>query len=375
MIALMTILYVALIWLVFSIFKVRPRPWPIAAFAALGVLLIGGIVVLWLLAAPLSHRAVVTRFVVQIVPYVKGQVTSIPAQPNAPLAKGDVLYKIDPAPYQHQVDQLTAQLQAAKSGVLQAEAAVRMAHAAVGKAQADVNLSKSTLEMDQELRRQDPGSVSKLKLDQDQARVGVGEAELQQAQAGVDQAQSALAGAKATVTSTAAQLATAQFNLQECTVTAPADGFITDWQIREGTFVVPLPLAAAGTFVDTSATTIVASFPAQQLIHVQPEQKVELAFKSHPGHLFLGKVAEIIAASGEGQFAPGGKLPSAATIGSPGYLAVKIRLDDADVARHLAMGTPATVAIYTNWGRPFAMISKVAVRMQKWLYYLPLPSN
>ena len=39
----------------------------------------------------------------------------------------------------------------------------------------------------------------------------------------------------------------------------------------------------------------------------------------------------------------------------------------------LALGTPATVAIYTDWGKPFAMISKAAVRMAKRLYFLPLP--
>ena len=98
-----------------------------------------------------------------------------------------------------------------------------------------------------------------------------------------------------------------------------------------------------------------------------------MAFKSRPGQLFQGKVENIIEATGEGQFAPGGKLPSAAQVGSPGFLAVKIRLDDEEQAAALALGTPAAVAIYTDWGKPFAMISKVAIRMQKWLYFLPLP--
>ena len=72
---------------------------------------------------------------------------------------------------------------------------------------------------------------------------------------------------------------------------------------------------------------------------------------------------------------PGGKLPSAAQVGSPGFLAVKIRLDDGEQAAALALGTPAAVTIYTGWGKPFALISKVAIRMQKWLYFLPLPSK
>ena len=82
MIALITILYVATIVLVFKVFKVPPRPWPIAFFVVAGVILVGAIVVIWTLAAPISQRAVVTRYVVQIVPWVKGKVLSIPARPE-----------------------------------------------------------------------------------------------------------------------------------------------------------------------------------------------------------------------------------------------------------------------------------------------------
>ena len=138
-------------------------------------------------------------------------------------------------------------------------------------------------------------------------------------------------------------------------------------------WLIPFPRPHVGTFIDTSETFIVASFAAEELIHVQPGQDVELAFKSRPGQLFHGKVEDIIEATGEGQFAPGGKLPSAAQVGSPGFLAVKILLDDKEQAAALALGTPATVAIYTGWGKPFALICKVAIRMQKWLYFLPLP--
>ena len=38
----------------------------------------------------------------------------------------------------------------------------------------------------------------------------------------------------------------------------------------------------------------------------------------------------------------------------------------------LKVGTPGAVAICTDRGKPFQTISKVTIRMQKWLYYLPL---
>ena len=198
-------------------------------------------------------------------------------------------------------------------------------------------------------------------------------ATLEVAQATVAQARSSVASAKETVVSIEAQLKSAQFNLAECSARAPADGFITNWQIREGTFVTDMPFAAAGTFVDTSETRIAAALSAQMLIHVKPGQDVELAFKSRPGQLFRGRVDDVIQASGEGQFTTGGKLPSSASIGSPGFLAVKISLDDSSLGDELAMGTPGAVAIYTDWGKPFAMISKVTIRLKKWTYFLPVP--
>jgi membrane fusion protein (multidrug efflux system) len=125
MIAFLTIIYVVAVVVLFKVLGVKPRPWPIAITATVGVVMLAAVVILWTIAAPMSTRAVVTRYVVQIVPYDKGQVISIPAKPNVPLKKGDVLYQIDPAPYQYAVDQLTSQLAAAKNNVLELDAGVR----------------------------------------------------------------------------------------------------------------------------------------------------------------------------------------------------------------------------------------------------------
>ena len=373
MIAFITILYIFAIVLVFKVFKVRPRPWPIALFVTAGILMIGGIVVFWTLAAPISERAVVTRYVVQVVPWVKGTVLSIPAKPNVLLKKGSVLFQIDPAPFQDAVNQAQGQWQASKSNAEELQAAVNVAKATVDKAKSDLAAAAFAYEADTKLAKQNIGAISELKVARDKANYETAQATLNQATAGLVQAIKALQSGEDAVVSAHAQLDSAKFNRGQCTVPAPADGFVTDWQIREGSMANPISAAAVGTFIDTSDTFIIASFAAEELIHVQPGQDVELAFKSRPGQLFHGKVEDIIEATGEGQFAPGGKLPSAAQVGSPGFLAVKIRLDDADQAASLALGTPATVAIYTGWGKPFALISKVAIRMQKWLYFLPLP--
>jgi len=52
----------------------------------------------------------VVRHSVSIIPDVAGEVINVPVDANKPLKAGDVLFRIDPVPYQSQVDALAAQL-------------------------------------------------------------------------------------------------------------------------------------------------------------------------------------------------------------------------------------------------------------------------
>lgn len=99
-IAFLTPVYTGLVVLLFKLKILRPRPFPIARVVVAGLLLMGGIVVAWMLCAPLSPRLVTTQYVVQLVPYVKGQVKKVHAEANRPVKKGGLLLEINPAPYQ-----------------------------------------------------------------------------------------------------------------------------------------------------------------------------------------------------------------------------------------------------------------------------------
>ena len=97
---------------------------------------------------------------------------------------------------------------------------------------------------------------------------------------------------------------------------------------------------------------------------------MEMVLDAYPGTIFRGRVDTVIPASGGGQVAPTGEIPSAAKATSVGLFAVKIRFDaDADPLA-LSMGSGGTAAIYTNKGKPVHIISKVALRMKKWLLYV-----
>src|SRR5262249_22694523 len=152
------------------------------------------------------------------------------------------------------------------------------AQAALKKAKALDDLARTEEKIALNLQKVDPGAISVLKVAKarqnrhatdagvKQAEAGVGEAVAaqQQAEAGLAVAQSAqqqaeaaerqsafaLQMAQTNVTAVQAQLADARFNLAQCRMYAPADGYVVNWQVQEGTMLVPMPMAAAGTFID-----------------------------------------------------------------------------------------------------------------------------
>jgi len=430
MIAFMLIIYVSAVLLLFKAFHLKPRPYTIASIIVAGIIMIGGIVVAWMQSAPITEKLVTSQYVVQLVPYVKGQVIAVDAKANQPMKQGDLLLEIDPTPYQYSVDHLAAQLTKSKAevahaqasaqaadanvtkakddlaqaqaGLGEAKATVAKAQAALGKVKAADELAKTEKQMFLNVEKAGPGAVSKLRITQLEQKLLEADAAVREAEAGTREAQaaeqqaiSALAAAQAaldlaeaaareaafavavaqsSVPGVEAELGGARFNLAQCKMTAPADGYVVNWQVQVGTMLVSAPVVAAGTFVDTSSIAVVAVFPQNYLNNVRQGDDVELVLDPYPGRLFRGKVDSLIPASGGGQFTTGGIIPTSADVSSTGANAVKIVFNDAAFARNLSMGSGGTAAIYTMVGKPFHIISKVAIRMKKWLLYV-MPST
>jgi membrane fusion protein, multidrug efflux system len=383
-IAILVIVYVAIVLVLFNVLRLKPTAYLIAGLIVAGVFMIGGVVVVWTQAAPITDKMVTSQYVVQLVPYVKGQVKTIHAEANQRVKKGDLLLEIDPAPYQYTVNQVEAQLAASKANVKQAQAAFATANAAIANAQASLvkaraadDLAKTQEQVALNIQRQDKAAISVLnvaKATQERAEadaaVQQAEAGLAQTQASAQQAEAAVRTAQSNVPAVEAQLDEARFNLTQCKMTAPGDGYVTNWQVQIGTMLVPMPLAAAGTFVNVSDTAVAAVFPQNWLSNVEPGDDVEMVLNPYPGALFLGKVDYVIPATGGGQFTTSGTIPNAARIGSDGLYAVRINFSDDAVARKLSLGSGGSAAIYTKKGKATHIISKVTIRMKKWLLYV-----
>jgi multidrug resistance efflux pump len=105
-------IYAFFVWLIFI--KLKWLPWNITTQVIVVIIPIVGMAALILLLniyAPSSSDVRVYKYTVPIVAQVKGRVVEVPIEEgNVPVKKGDVLFKIDPTPYQLAVAQLEAQL-------------------------------------------------------------------------------------------------------------------------------------------------------------------------------------------------------------------------------------------------------------------------
>ena len=329
MIAFLTICYGAFYWLFFvklELFAKSARN--IAIFVGVGVVLIGAIVFMWLTFAPTSPDARMFQFVIQIVPNVKGTVVEVPVEPYVRVEKGTVLFRIDPVPYQAAVDQ-------AEAALLKADAQKRRARIEVDR---NTELVKQSAAAQRELDRWTA------QLDE----------------------------INASIQSLNAQLTNARWQLEQTVVRAPHKGFVFNLQVRPGTYVTNLPLAAPISFVSSETQEIVASLSQSAVRYVQPGDKAEVAFTVRPGRVYSGTVTHVLKATGTAQLTPSGELPTITGEPSNGRYPFRVTLDDDDSAE-IPQGAGGTIAVYTDRGKPVHVITKVVMRMQAWLAYLTSP--
>ncbi|HUO00775.1 MAG TPA: efflux RND transporter periplasmic adaptor subunit [Bradyrhizobium sp.] len=292
-------------------FKIVPFNlfWKASPFAVIVLTLFGLLVPMgW--GAP-QGAALVVRNAVSIVPDVAGEVADVPVTANTPLKAGDVLFKIDPTPYEAQVKTIEAQLK----------------------------LSSTRLAQMTQLFERDSGRGF----------------DVEQRQSEVDQLKGQLEGA--------------QWNLDKTTVRAPADGYVTNLALRKGARVANLPLSPVMAFIDTSNTIIGVEINQIDARYIEPGQEAEVTFKFVPGHVYRGEVESVLQAIATGQTQTSGTAVLPKVIEAAPFI-VRVKLDDAEVARNLPAGATGTAAIYTDHLKPTHVVRRVILRQIAILNYV-----
>ena len=301
----------------------------ISIFTGVGVVLIASIVFSWYTFSPMSGDARLVRYVIPVVPNVKGQVVEVFVQPMVPMTKGSKLFQIDPSVYQFNVDKLQAQVQQFKAQ----------------EKLADINLKRA-------LSLIKTNSIAKADVDTWQANKDI---------------------AIANINATNAALANANWQLNETIVRAPYSGFVPNLQVRVGSYVTTIPLASSMAFVSDETSDIVASFSQSSIRLVNIGDEVEIVFNTIPGKVFSGKINSVIKVSGQSQLTASSTLPSMTGAPINDRWAIRVTLDNKQQAKALPQGAGGTIAVYTNKGQLVHVISKVTLRIKAWMGYLTSP--
>ena len=253
---LLTLTYVAFCVAVFKLFRIPVNQWTLATAALGGIF---GLALLFITMAynhPFSTNARIYFTVTPILPSVRGRVIEVPVQDrtNQHLEAGDVLFKIDPKPYEYIVEQKRAGLADAEANVAQLKASVDQASATTAKARAQLQLAHQNYDRQSQLFKQNV--VAQATLDTATRDLDGAKQATAEAAAAEDRARQAYGatvdGEHSVIVRLRNELADAQYDLDQTTVRAPTGGFVTELALRPGVYVVPAPLRPAMIFVNDS---------------------------------------------------------------------------------------------------------------------------
>ncbi len=402
--ALLLGIYAFFVWLIFIKFKWLP--WTITSQVIVAVIPIVGLTVMVLtlnVVAPSSSRLRVYRYVVPIVSQVRGRVLEVPVEEgNRLVRKGDVLFRIDPTPYQLEVNSLGAQLATAQASqrellesqkganakTVEARAAIAEATSKIAEINARLDLARKRVAQNRELVAAGAGN----RFDLEQAETNLIEAQNQLAAANSQIAQAravevgSIASAQqvgqrlsaqvegqfAQVAQIRAQLETAKWNLGETVTRSPCDCYVINLQLRPGGFVAGLPLNPVMSLIEADGQ-VIAFYAQNELTRVQPADEAEFALETYPGRIIKGKVDSVVWAMGQGQLTPSGTIPLSTIANQPpGQFAVKFNIADRDRELFLAAGAVGNAAIYTEHLEFLHVIRKVILRVGSYMNYLIL---
>ena len=368
---LLLLAYAAILVVVFKLVSVPVNKWSITTAAIGGVVLVGGLLLTMNYNHPFTTDGRLYFYTTPIVPTVNGHVIEVAVKPNVPLHQGDLLFRIDPRPYQYVVDQKKALLAEAEQSVKQLKTSLDQATASAQKAEAQLELAQQTYDRKSALLAKDV--VSEAAVDTASRNLEAARQQLSANQAAAERARLAFAseigGVNTTVARLQADLRNAEYNLSETNVVAPTDGYITQLFLRPGMTVNSSTPTMV--FIHTADDIFAASFPQNALQRVRSGDEAEFAFDGIPGRVFKGRVRLVADAISQGQLQASGTLLNPEDRARTGGRALT-RLDITDdlSGYQLPPGATAQVAIYTEHWPAVAIIRRIMLRMKAWLNYV-----
>jgi multidrug efflux system membrane fusion protein len=266
---------------------------------------------------PQTDDATLRANFIGVAPHASGHIVELPVKDNQYVKEGDLLFAIDPRPYEVAVARAKAGLSLTHKEVAVLEKVLKVAEASIVRAEAQRLAAEASVERaeaglkeaDDHVKRLEPLLAKEFatadQLEAARTRRLVADTSVREAQkllaaaaAAVDQAKverlraddaiGQEGGVNARIAAAEAQLHEAELNLEYCRVTAPFSGKVVNLNISLGAF------ARAGvdvfTLVDTRAWYAVANFRETQLKHIEEGAPAEIYLQFKGGKRFAGKV-------------------------------------------------------------------------------------
>ena len=376
---LLALIYVSFCVAIFKLFRIPVNQW------SLSTAVLGGIVGIFLLLLvmnynhPFTTNARIYFPVTPILPTVKGRVVEVPVRANTPLKEGDVLFRIDPKPYQYVVDEKKAALAEAEQNVSQLKASLDQATAAAEKVNAQLQLAQQNYDRQAELFKEKV--VAQATLDTGTRNLDAAKQSLTRAKAEEERARLAytsnIGGVNTSVARARAGLADAEFDLDQTTTRAAGPGFVTQVSLRPGMYILPTQLRTAMLFVNTGRRDheLGAAFQQNSLQRVDAGDDAEVAFDAVPGRVFSAKVRSLVDAIAAGQLATTATLVEPATLTTAGRAVAVIDVSEEMYNYQIPLGSTAQVAIYTKHWHHLSLLRKILLRMRSWENYVFLEGH
>ena len=251
---LLILIYVSICYVIFKIFRIPVNQWSLATATLGGIIGIAFLLLVMNYNHPFTTNARIYFAVTAVLPSVKGRVIEVPVVTNKPLKEGDVLFRIDPKPYEYIVRQKKASLAEAEQNVKQLKSSLDQATAGAERANSQFELAQQNYDRQLELFKKQV--IAQATLDTYLRNLETARQSLVGARAEEERARLAYTanvdGVNTAVSRLTAELADAQYDLDQTVVRAPSEGFVTQVALRPGVYVIPAPLRPAMVFVNTN---------------------------------------------------------------------------------------------------------------------------
>src|SRR6185437_8264698 len=259
---------------------------------------------------------------VPILPEINGRVAQVYVDINAPIKKGEPIFRLDSSKQE-------AAVEAAKRKIAEVDAALAVARSELAKAESQIAEAKSAheqalneLETKQELHRRSPGivplrEIEKLEVAEQGRRSGITTATA--AKEGVEERIKTLLPAERATAEAA--LAQAQVELDKTVVRAGVDGQVEQFALRVGDIVNPL-MRPAGVLIPKGAGTrgLFAGFGQIEAQVMKPGMIAEVTCVSKPFVVIPMVVTDVQDFIATGQFRSGEQLVDVQQITRQGTL-------------------------------------------------------